>query len=341
MSRNPRQKQKLLFLQKILLEKTDECHGITVNEIIEELKKYGISAERKSIYDDLHILENYGLDICSEKTKTVKYYIGSRDFQISELKLLVDAIQSSKFITEKKSIELIKKIESLASHNEAQLLQRQVYVTNRVKTGNETIYYNVDRLHDAISKDKVIEFFYNRWTLNFGSVDKITLERRKGGSKYRVSPWGLSWDDENYYLIGYDDISGEIRHYRVDKMEKIQVLDDKREGRQVFEKFDIASYTKSTFSMFSGEFTDVRLLVHKDLIGVIVDRFSKNIFIAPYENDENYFIFNTHINLSNQFYGWLFALGDKVKLIGPESAVKKYQQQLSAVSSLYNKEAQQ
>lgn len=335
MAKNPRQKQKLLFIQKILLEKTDENHGITVNELIKELDSYGITAERKSIYDDIHTLEFFGMDICVEKSKTVKYYVGERDFQISELKLLVDAIQSSKFITEKKSLELIKKLEKLTSTNEAQLLQRQVYVSNRVKTNNETIYYNVDRLHDAINKDKTITFYYNQWTIAYGSREKIKLERKRNGEKYSVSPWGLCWDDENYYLIAYEESSDKIKHYRVDKMEHIEVCDEQRLGKDKFKKFDIASYTKSTFSMFSGKETTVKLSVHNSLIGVIADRFGKNLFITKDEDKEDHFVVKITVNLSEQFYGWLFALGDKIKIIAPNEAVESFKKLAEKVSSLY------
>ncbi len=337
MAKNPRQKQKLLFVQKILLEKTDENHGITINELIAELNKYGITAERKSIYDDIHTLEFFGMDICVEKSKTVKYYVGEREFQISELKLLVDAIQSSKFITEKKSLELIKKLEKLTSSSEAQLLQRQVYVSNRVKTNNETIYYNVDRLHDAINKDKSITFYYNQWTLTHGSVEKVKLKRKRNGEKYFVSPWGLCWDDENYYLIAYEESSAKIKHYRVDKMEHIEVCDENRMGKDKFKKFDIASYTKSTFSMFSGKETAIKLSVHNSLIGVIADRFGKNIFIINDENNKDYFIAKVTVNLSKQFYGWLFALGDKVKIIAPDEAVESFKELAKKVSNLYIK----
>lgn len=335
MAKSPRQKQKLLYIQKILMEKTDENHGLTISEIIEQLAAYGINAERKSIYDDLHILEAFGLDICSEKTKTVKYYIGSRDFQISELKLLVDAIQSSKFITEKKSIELIKKLEGLAGENEARLLQRQVFVSNRVKTQNETIYYNVDRLHDAINKGKTVTFYYNRWELELGSVEKIKLKRKRGGEKYRVSPYRLCWDDENYYLIAYDDSVDEIRHYRVDKMESIEVTDFDRLGENKFKNLDMVQYTKSTFSMFAGEATALSLSVHKDLAGVIADRFGKDVFITADENNPDCFIVRVNVNLSNQFFGWLFALGDKVKIVSPPQAAEEFKLHTARVSEIY------
>jgi predicted DNA-binding transcriptional regulator YafY len=335
MAKNPRQKQKLLYIRKILLEKTDELHGLSINEIIKELEAYGINAERKSIYDDLRILETYGLDICSEKSKTVKYYIASRDFQISELKLLVDAIQSSKFITEKKSMELIKKVESLASENEAKQLQNQVVISNRVKTSNETIYYNVDRLHDAISNNRAVEFFYNQWKLNLGSTDKLKLERRRNGERYKVSPYALCWDDENYYLIAYDERNEQIRHYRVDKMEKIEITDRKRSGDELFKNINLARYSRSTFGMFAGEEVMVTLSVDNSLVGVIADRFGKNVFITKDENCENHFLVRVNVNISEQFFGWLFALGDKVKIVSPEDVAKKFKRHSRKVSNLY------
>lgn len=335
MAKNPRQKQKLLYIQKILLEKTDEEHGLTINEIISELDSYGINAERKSIYDDLRILETYGLDICSEKSKTVKYYIASRDFQISELKLLVDAIQSSKFITEKKSFELIKKVESLASENEAKQLQNQVVISNRVKTSNETIYYNVDRLHDAINKNRSVEFYYNQWTLSLGSSEKLKLNRRRGGERYKVSPFALCWDDENYYLIAYDEKNEQIRHYRVDKMEKIELTDNKRSGTDEFEKINLAEYSQSTFGMFAGEKVMVTLSVDNSLVGVIADRFGKNIFITADEENKNHFLARVNVNISEQFYGWLFALGDKVRIVSPYEIVNDFNEHLRKVSNLY------
>lgn len=335
MAKNPRQKQKLLYIQKILLEKTDENHGLTINEIIRELSSYGINAERKSIYDDLRILETYGMDICSEKSKTVRYYVASRDFQISELKLLVDAIQSSKFITEKKSLELIKKLESLAGENEAKQLQNQVVISNRIKTPNETIYYNVDRLHDAISRNRAVEFYYTQWKLNLGAVEKLTLERRHGGERYRVSPWALCWDDENYYLIAFDERSEQIRHYRVDKMENIELTDSKRMGTQQFGEINLAQYSRSTFGMFAGESVMVTLSVDNSFAGIIADRFGKNVFITADEENENHFLVRVNVNISGQFFGWLFALGDKVKIVSPEDVAEKFKEHSRKVSNLY------
>lgn len=333
MARSSMQKQKLLYLKKILLEKTDENHGLTANEIKSALEAYGIKTERKSLYDDLKILENFGLDICRTRTSTVRYYVASRDFEMPELKLLVDAIQSSKFITHKKSLSLIKKLEGLVSENDGNQLQRQVYVANRVKTLNEKIYYNVDTIHNAISQDNQISFKYCMWEVNFGAEKKILKTERKNGEPYVVSPWALCWDDENYYLIAYDSDADMIKHYRVDKMESIKITDCRRDGDQKFEKFDIARYTKGVFSMFGGDEADVRLSVDNDLIGVIVDRFGMDVFITK-ESEES-FVVSVKVMLSPQFYAWVFGLGNKVRILSPESAVEEYKNKLSQSCSLY------
>ncbi len=333
MSRSSGQKQKLLYLQKIMLEKTDEEHGLTVKEILTELEAYGIKAERKSLYDDLKSLEDFGIDICRTKTNTVKYYVGSRDFEMPELKLLVDAIQSSKFITQKKSLSLIKKLEGLVSVNEGKQLQRQVYVANRVKTVNEKIYYNVDTIHNAISSGKQITFKYYKWETAFGTAEKIIKTEKREGFVYKVSPWALCWEDENYYLIAYDSEAKIIKHYRVDKMGSIEITEDDRDGGKSFEKFDIAGYSKRVFSMFSGEEVTVKLSVKNELIGVIVDRFGADVFIVR-ETDETFCV-SVDIMLSPQFYAWVFGFGGEVKILSPEKAVKEFRDRLSRVSELY------
>lgn len=333
MARSSMQKQKLLYLQKILLEKTDENHGLSANEIKAELDAYGIKTERKSLYDDLKILENFGLDICRTRTSTVKYYVASRDFEMPELKLLVDAIQSSKFITHKKSLSLIKKLEGLVSENEGKQLQRQVYVANRVKTVNEKIYYNVDTIHNAISQNKQISFKYCMWEVSFGTEKKFVRTERKNGEAYEVSPWALCWDDENYYLIGYDSNADMIKHYRVDKMESIEITQDKRDGGIKFEKFDIARYTKGVFSMFGGKEAEVKLSVDNDLIGVIIDRFGMDVFIT--KESETSFCVSVKVMLSPQFYAWVFGMGGKIRILSPKNAVEEFKTKLADMASIY------
>lgn len=315
------------------MKDSDEHHGLTTNELIEKLQAYGISAERKSIYDDLRMLENYGCDICSDRSKTTRYYIGSRDFELPELKLLVDAVQSSKFITEKKSRELIKKVGSLASAYDASKLQRQVFVSNRVKTPNEKIYYAVDTIHEAISENRQITFCYYEWVLSDEKGEKIVKRARHGGSIYKVSPFSLAWDDENYYLIAFDSGSQSIRHYRVDKMDKVKLTEEKREGKSRFADFDMAVYSKSIFGMFGGEMTDVKVSVKNSLVGVVADRFGKDVFITG--DGEDRFVFSAKVVLSPQFYGWIFALGDGAKIVSPKNAVEQYREYLDKARAAY------
>ncbi len=337
MAKSSRQKQKLLQILKMLMERTDEDHGITVAQIIAELESMGIPAERKSVYDDLEVLEQFGeefgYELCRQKTNTVTYYIGSRQFQLAELKLLVDSVQSSKFITLKKSHELISKVESLASVHEGRQLQRQVYVSNRVKNPNETIYYAVDSIHEAISKDRKITFSYLEWALGTGK-DKIYKRRRKDGKRYCVSPWALSWDDENYYLVAFDSETQAIRHYRVDKMEQVSLTDESRDGKEVFDSFDMAIYSKSVFGMFGGEPTTVQLRFQKEMIGVVVDRFGKDIYVT--EDGENHFTVNISVALSPQFFGWLFGLSDKVQILSPQRAVQMYREEAEKILRLHS-----
>lgn len=333
MPKSSMQKQKLLYLQKIMLEKTDENHGLTANEIKQQLEAYGIKTERKSLYDDLKILETFGIDICRTRTTTVKYYVGSRDFEMPELKLLVDAIQSSKFITQKKSLSLIKKLSHLVSENEASQLQRQVYVSNRVKNINEKIYYNVDTLHNAISRDRQVTFKYCRWETDFSGAKKIKWVERKNGALYSASPWALCWDDENYYLIGYDSEAQMIKHYRVDKMESISITEKGRDGKKSFERFDLAGYAKSVFSMFGGTQADVTLSVDNSLVGVIVDRFGSDVIISR-ESDTSFTV-SVRVVLSPQFYAWVFGLGGGIRILSPKLAVDEYKEKLSEICSKY------
>lgn len=296
---------------KILLEKTDEEHTITVPEMIAELGKLGISAERKSVYDDLEYLKLFGLDVCSRKTRTHDYFIGSREFELPELKLLVDSVQSSKFITHKKSMELISKIEKLTSEANAKKLHRQVFVTNRVKTVNETIYYNVDKIHDAIAANKQITFKYYDLDVNRKKV------YRKNGDRYTESPVALTWDDENYYLITYKEKYDDYAHYRVDKMESIEITEEDRVLSE--EPFDLSAYSKTTFAMFGGEETEVSIKFENDLVGVVFDRFGTDVRIV--KADEDHFICTVNVAVSPHFLSWIVSFGRRAKIMSPDYVV--------------------
>ena len=323
------QKLKLLYLLKILNEKTDENHCLSTQELIEELALYDIKAERKSIYDDIECLNVFGYDV--EYIKAQKgggYYLAERDFELPELKLLVDAVQSSRFITQKKSWELISKIEKLAGPYEGKRLQRQVYVVGRVKAENESIYYNIDQIHKAIQDNAPITFTYLKWN------SKKELEPRRDGKRYEVSPWALTWKDENYYLIAYDDRQESIKHFRVDKMSRISELSkESRKGGEAFERIDIAEYTNRTFGMFGGETQIVTLKLPEESIGVILDRFGKETDIRKLA--ENMVSVRVRVTVSMQFYGWITGLGGKVVISGPDDVREGYREYLSKILQNY------
>ena len=331
-AKSSNQKQKLLLLAQLLWERTDRDHYLSVQQMIDALAARGIAAERKSLYDDIQVLRQMGMDIRLHKSKG--YCLDSRLFEPAELKLLVDAVQSSKFITYKKSNALIKKLESLSSRQEGGLLQRQVFVSNRIKTMNESIYSNVDKLHEAISGNQAISFQYFEWTVDSSQgIPKIQKKLRHGGRHYQVSPWGLVWEDENYYLIAFDDLAGSIKHFRVDKMTAIRMLDRRRSGEEHFRRFDAAVYQREIFSMFRGEIVDLRLRVHRQLIGVIADRFGRELFLR--EDGPAYVVVGLRVAVSEQFFGWLFGLGERVQLLSPPSLVEQYRRRLEGVAAQY------
>ena len=329
MAKSEKQKLKLLYLMDKFIKDTDEQTGITVNDIIDYLDSNGIKAERKTIYDDIEALTLYGLDIVKEKANRNTYYkLVSRNFEIAELKLLVDAVQSSKFITTKKTNELLKKIEGLASHNDAIKLQRQVYVVNRVKNINEKVYLAIDNIHRAINEDKQITFIYSSWNV------KKELVPRRNGELYNVSPWTLIWDDERYYLVAYDEKDKKIKHYRVDKMSKVEVLEEKRNGKVLFENFDVAKYSSKTFGMYGGREENVKIQFENNMIGVVLDRFGSDVMIHPVSDGEHFNV-NLSVEVSNQFFGWILGLGNAVRIIEPKAVVDEMKNYLVEIQQMY------
>lgn len=328
MARGANQKLKLFRLAEIMQAKTDEDHYLTMPEILEELEKYDIFAERKSIYNDLRELEELGIEIDSEQRGKLTYYhVIGRKFELPELKLLVDAIQSSKFITVKKTNDLIKKLESFCSEYEARQLQRQVFVQDRIKAMNESVYYSVDAIHTAISENKKIRFQYFKWNT------KKEAELRNDGEFYVVSPWALSWDDENYYLVAYDGKAGKIKHYRVDKLLKIDMVDEAREGKEFFETFNAADYAKRNFAMFGGEEESVTILLENDMCGVFIDRFGKDISFVKV--DDNHCTLRLKVALSRHFIGWIIALGPQVKITGSKKVLDYMNAEIKRLQEQY------
>ncbi|MGI6578340.1 MAG: helix-turn-helix transcriptional regulator [Eubacteriales bacterium] len=328
MAAGDNQRLKMLYLVNIFSEETDDAHGLSLQQIADRLESYGVNADRKTLYKDFAELEKYGLEILSEQAgRNVLYHLTTRQFELPELKLLVDAVQSSKFITERKSRQLIKKLESLVSVHEARQLQRQVLITGRIKAMNESIYYLVDMLHEAINADRQIRFQYFRWNVH------KEQELRRDGAWYQVSPWCLLWDDENYYLVAYDAQDGIIKHYRVDKIVRLSVTDTPREGKKAFQKLDPAAYSRSVFGMFGGELTRVTLEGRADMVGALIDRFGKDITITPQEGDR--FTATVEVAASRHFIGWIIALGDGVRITGPASLVAQMREEAQRLTTLY------
>ena len=330
MPKSVNQKQKLLFLLDYLRQNTDETHTVTTPQIIDHLAANGIRAERKSIYNDIQTLCDYGYDIIRTEGAHAGYRIADRTFELPEVKLLVDLVQSSKFITTKKSRQLIGKLEQLVSKNDAKKLQRQVVVADRNKTSNEKIYYSVDVIHSAIAENRQIRFHYFDWNV------RKEMQLRKDGRFYQVSPWLLTWDDENYYLIAYDDRSRDIRHYRVDKMLKIELTAESREGKEQFGSFDVAAYSRKTFGMFAGEDETVTLICEDALTGVMIDRFGKEVAMRRY--DETRIRVRVSVAVSRQFFGWLAGLGAAVRIESPESVVREYREYLETILKTYGEQ---
>ena len=308
MPKSSNQKLKILYLMRILLTQTDEAHTLSVGDLISRLAELGVNVERKTIYDDIETLRQFDMDIEKEKTKPYGYYVASRDFEMPELKLLADAVQSSKFITEKKSRSLIKKLEGLASVYDAGKLRRQVFIQNRVKSMNESIYYSVDALHESITEGKQISFKYYDYNIHKERVF------RRDGAVYTASPVALTWNEENYYLIAQLDEREGLTHFRVDRMSSVRQLDISRDGG--VPSFNLADYSKKVFGMFGGEVTDVRLRVGNHLVGAFIDRFGKDVIMAP--DGDAHFTVNISVALSPIFYGWLFQFGELCEVLSPQ-----------------------
>ncbi len=323
MAKSENQKRKLITLRNILLRKTDEDHPMSTQQLIDELEKEGIKAERKSIYSDIETLDSMGLEVFKLQGRSNQYYVTEREFELAELKLLVDVVQAAKFITEKKTRELIKKLENQTSEYAAKQLSRDVIIANRSKTANENIFYNVDEIHRAIAENKQIRFHYYEWN----STKEFVA--RKQGEWYQISPWALIWDDENYYLMGYDEQAKIMKHYRVDKMKEIESLDSVRLGKEEMDQFDMASFSKTTFGMFAGEEQMIQLQCEESMAGVIIDRFGKDIIIR--KKEAGTFEARVLVKESPQFYGWLTALGIKVKIVAPVQVKDHYEAYLEEI----------
>ena len=321
------QKIKILYLMRIFLEQTDEEHPMSVKELIAYLNSLGISAERKTVYDDIETLRNFGMDILNRREHPAGFYLASREFELPELRLLVDAVQSSRCITNGKSRQLIRKLESLASVYESRQLRRQGFAENRIRTINENVYYSIDMIQRALTEDRQISFQYCEWT-----VEK-KLRPENEGERYSVSPWGLVWQNEEYYLITYDEKCGRVKQYQVDKLQQIRIEKEVRRGREFFENYDIGELTSRTFGMFGGREVTICLEAHNRLVGVVLDRFGRDIMI--HRKDPEHFKTLVRVNISDQFFGWIASLGQDAVIASPDEVRDKYREFLEKSLSNY------
>lgn len=322
MSRCSNQKLKLLYLSKIFIENTDAAHPITVGEIIAELAKYEISSERKSLYDDIERLRVFGLDICVQRGRSVGYYLGKRNFELAELKLLADAVSASRFITEKKSEALIKKTEGLSGKHGAAQLRKQAHVCRAPKTENEEIFCNVDIISRAIAENRRVCFRYFSWDVNKRRV------LADGGEFYCISPWALVWYGGEYYTIGYDDNNREIVPFRVDKMLEPFLDKRAREGEKAFASWNDSGYARQPFGLCGEGLMGVRLSCDVSIADEIIDMFGKDIVIAK---GEERFEFTAKVMLGREFYCWLLGNAPLVRVVSPDPVTKKIEELISAL----------
>lgn len=312
MARGENQRQKLLLLKEFLEQRTDEEHPASMQSILAWMEQHGVSVERKTIYGDLQTLEDYGMDIVRTTGKFAAYSLGERTFDLAELKLLVDAVLSARFLSERKSAELIKKLSTLTSVYNAGILKRQVMVSGRVKSMNESVIYNVDLIHQAIGANRRISFRYFELDLH--------KQRCYRGGVRHASPYALCWDDANYYLIAHTHEHG-LTHFRVDKMAQIQLTNEPRTRTRQTDSLDLSAYHVSVFGMFGGEPQKVRLRFENSLSGVVIDRFGKDAMLIP--DGEAHFTYTADVCLSPNFYGWLASFGSRVQILGPDSVIEQ------------------
>ena len=329
MAKNEKQKQKLYRILEIMLKKTDEKHGLSINELISELSEFGIKAERKSIYDDFLTLEEIGFPVSKLPTRPPKYYLEERIFELAELKMLVDAIQSSKFITAAKSRDIIAKLEIFAGVHNSRELSRQVYVEDRIKTANTSAVYNVDAIHNAINEGKKLSFMYFYYDREKRKVF------RNSSKPYTVSPCALIWSEENYYLVALDESADVIKNFRVDKMQDAKVLDYPRKDDARVKKFNPADYSKRIFGMYGGREELVTVECRENLAGAMIDRFGMDVL---FQKTDFGFKFTTRLMVSPNFFAWVLGFGDEIRIVAPESLKDEFVEKINKISKNYSGE---
>lgn len=311
MPKSDNQKLKIFYILDYLEAHSNEKNPVRASDLIAMLdRQHNIRCDRKTVYSDIAALQQYGVDIVSLPGKNGGYYIASRNFELPELKLLIDAVQSSRYLTEKKSRELIEKLCSQCNEQDAKLMRRTVLVSGRVKSMNETIYYNVDAIQEAIAQNRQITFRYFDW--DFGG------KRKYREKEYLASPYGLCQDNENCYLLAFSGRHG-ITSYRVDRMSDIQLTEDKRIPCPELTGKALHDHANRLFQMYSGDALDVKMRFHRSLLNVVIDRFGKDTMLIP--DAEDWFVFTVKVAISPMFLSWVLGFGAKAKILYPQSVI--------------------
>ena len=331
-------KMKLLEVMRIIEEETDQEHTLTAQEIVQRLKKKGFDhADRKGVYDDINVLNLFFRPRDERKKSKAKriekdeqtwgYYLDNRPFSVSEIKLIIDAVLSSKFLSESKTEELVEKLQSLCTKEDAKGLRRQVIVSNRIKNMNTSVHNNVDHIHHAIDNDLQIRFKY----FDYG-IDKERVYRKKG-NWYYASPLALVYAYDNYYLLAHYQKNETVTTFRVDRMAAISAIEVPREGKEILTKDEIALYQQYSFSMYNGKKERVTLRIHRTMMNVVIDRFGRQVWAKKVDDD--HFEVTVTVFVSNQFYGWVFGLKNYVTIMGPQWVRDGMKDMLKAVEKRY------
>ncbi|MBQ9166868.1 MAG: transcriptional regulator [Oscillospiraceae bacterium] len=325
MPKSDNQKLKIFYILDYLQKNSHKDHPVRANELITALEQqHGIICERKTIYSDISALQDYGVDIVSTPGKNGGYFIASRNFELPELKLLIDAVQSSRYLTEKKSRELIEKLCNQCNEHDARLMRRNVLVSGRVKSMNETIYYNVDAIQEAIASNKTIHFRYFDWG--------IDGQRHYRDRDYEASPYGLCQDNENCYLLALSPRHG-VTSYRVDRMSNIQPTDTPRTPCPELTGKALNEHANRLFQMYAGNALDVKLRFHRDLVNVVMDRFGRDTMLIP--DGKDHFVFTVRVAVSPMFLSWVIGFGCKAKILYPQSVIDQCKKLCQEAMSQY------
>ncbi len=325
-----RQKIKLLKLIELLRQETDELHPLSTNEICNRLIAMGISCERRTLSKDIALLNEQGFEVMWCRVGKEKgYYVEDRSFSIPEIKILIDAVQAANFITEKKSVELIDKISALGGSNRADILKSNLVCFNTRKHSNETIYYSVGYLEDAIQQKNKVLFRY------FDLDEHGEKIYRRDGHRYVVEPVALVFHEDNYYVVVYSGKHNGTANYRVDRMDSVEVIDEPVSSKALALRNEVAGYTERVFKMYGGEAIDITLQFDSALIGTVYDKFGEDTKIIRL--NESTCVATVNVQISPTFWGWIFQFAGKMIITSPESVIKKLKKHIEQLNTEFSK----